>query len=189
MKNVCSPEVYRAAWNFATHKHRNQVYGGSNEGESIPYINHVASVAMEVACASANTREDIDIDLAIQCALLHDTIEDTDASFDELERLFGNSVASGVAALSKDDTLPTKEEQMRDSVARIKKEPKEVWMVKLADRISNLNQPPHNWDDERKIAYRVEAVLIMNELGASNAVLAARLSSKISEYSKYLSTK
>jgi (p)ppGpp synthase/HD superfamily hydrolase len=51
-------------------------------------------------------------------------------------------VISGVAALTKDETLPSKQEQMIDSLKRLKFEPKCVQMVKLADRITNLAPAP-----------------------------------------------
>ena len=47
--------------------------------------------------------------------------------------------------------------QMADSLARIKQQPKEVWLVKLADRSANLGKPPHYWSAEKILAYRQEA--------------------------------
>jgi len=95
---------------------------------------------MEVLMANANT-EDFNVALAIQAALLHDTIEDTDTTFSEVEENFGTAVANAVLALTKNESLP-KEEQMMDSLKRIKKLPYDVWAVKMADRITNLQKPP-----------------------------------------------
>ncbi len=186
MSNLWSADIYQKAWAFATRKHSGQTYGGTHEGEQIPYINHIASVAMEVSLATAKTLDVVDANLAIQCALLHDTIEDTDATYTEVCELFGRPVADGVMALSKNENLPTKQAQMEDSIARIKLQPKEIWMVKLADRITNLYHPPFYWSDEKILSYQKEAQYILDQLGASNEALANRLLQKINEYPAFL---
>jgi len=58
-------------------------------------------------------------------------------------------VAIAVSSLSKNENLP-REMQMQDSLDRILQLPKEVWAVKLADRITNLQPPPAYWDAEKK---------------------------------------
>jgi (p)ppGpp synthase/HD superfamily hydrolase len=148
--NSWDREKYIKAWKFATKHHTGQKYGGSEPDEYIDYINHIGMVCMEVIWALQHTQEKYDADLAIQCAILHDTIEDTDASFDDIKSMFGEQVANGVLALSKNEKIQSKEEMMTDSLERIKKQGKEVWMVKLADRISNLNAPPFYWDNTKK---------------------------------------
>lgn len=171
-----------AAWNFASLAHKDQTIPGTD----IAYINHIGTVAMEVMGAVSSAPDGIENpDLAILCALLHDTIEDTEASFDELLERFGQDVADGVQALSKDTALPTKVAQMADSLARIKACPKEVWMVKLADRITNLQPPPAYWTKEKCAAYRDEAIAILGALGEAHALLAQRLQSKIDTYVRY----
>lgn len=179
------PDIYAKAWSFASKQHSGQTYGGAQEGERIEYINHIASVAMEITWAlqsdtSANSA------LALQCALLHDTIEDTDTSYSILHSEFGEAVANGVLALSKNEALPTKEAQMRDSLERIKQQPREVWMVKMADRITNLYHPPHYWTNEKILAYRDEALVIYQELYTANTQLAQRLQQKIAAYPQFL---
>jgi (p)ppGpp synthase/HD superfamily hydrolase len=71
---------------------------------------------------------------------------------------------------------------MRDSLARIRAQPAEVWMVKLADRITNLQAPPHYWTREKIRAYRAEAREIHAQLGAACDVLGPRLLEKIEAY-------
>ena len=78
---------------------------------------------------------------------------------------------------------------MMDSLMRIKKLPVEVWAVKLADRITNLQPPPSHWDNEKKKKYRTEAQFILDELGTGNLFLANRLKEKILEYEKYIGKK
>jgi len=57
---------------------------------------------------------------------------------------------------------------------------------KLADRITNLQPPPVNWDKEKILAYWEESKLILNELGDGNDYLAARLQTLISSYVKFI---
>ncbi len=71
---------------------------------------------------------------------------------------------------------------MNDSLKRIKLLRPEVWAVKLADKITNLQPPPPHWNNERKISYREEAKLIHSELKYGNEFLAKRLERKIEEY-------
>lgn len=178
-------DAYAKAWRFAAIYHQGQSYGGIHPGEQINYLAHIGNVAMEVIWALQHETE-IDGNLALQCALLHDVLEDTSATYAQLHKTFGPAVADGVQALSKDASLLDKAEKMRDSLARIKQQPREVAMVKLADRINNLEHPPYYWNNAKILAYRDEAQWILDELGASCAVLAARLGRRIAEYPKFL---
>lgn len=118
--------------------------------------------------------------------ILHDTIEDTSSSYGDIKNEFGIEVADGVLALSKDKTLPSKQEQMIDSIHRIKVQPKEVWMVKLCDRITNLQPPPNSWDKTKITNYRDEAILINTELGSASKFLSDRLKTKMLGYDQYI---
>ncbi len=169
---------YIKAWNFAAHAHQGQTMPGSE----IAYINHIGNVTMEAMTAVALSTNIDNPDLLVQCALLHDVIEDTDCTVDEIEALFGTAVANGVQALSKNPDLPTKKAQMADSLARIKTQPHEIWMVKLADRITNLQPPPKHWTPQKIMYYRSEAKLIWETLGPANPYLANRLQQKIDTY-------
>jgi len=174
-------DKFAAAWEFATLRHLGQTYGGRREGEHIPYINHLASVATEVLWA-IGADPDWDTDFAMQCALLHDVIEDTGTSFDTVASEFGIRVAQGVAALTKDSSIACPIAQMDDSLRRIRQQDKEVWVVKMADRISNLNHPPFYWDRHKIEQYREEAQRILAALGPANKKMAERLAKKISDY-------
>lgn len=138
---------------------------------------------MEVMSAIVRTDDALsDPDLVVQCAVLHDVIEDAGVTADSLEERFGASVAAGVQALTKDESLPTNQVQMLDSLERIRLQPKEIWMVKMADRIVNLQPPPSHWTSEKINAYREEAQLILDRLGDANQPLANRLRKKIERY-------
>ncbi len=151
MSSTWSQENYIRALNFAATAHKGQTAPGSD----LPYIVHITLVAMEVIAALAY-EDGLDGDLAVQCALLHDVIEDRGISHQKLAAEFGLQVANGVLALSTNDSLESKQEKMVDSLARIKAQPREIWLVKLADRITNLQPPPLHWDLIKVGRYREE---------------------------------
>jgi len=141
-------------------------------------------VSMEIM-AALNHETDIDGDLAVQAAILHDTIEDTDTTYEELLSEFGQKVADGVLALTKDKNIE-KQDQMSDSLRRIKLQPKEIWMVKLSDRITNLQPPPSYWTTEKRKRYLDQAKLILDELRFGSNFLSKRLNEKIQTYQFYI---
>lgn len=175
-----SADTYQSALRFAAIAHQGQRFPGTE----LPYLLHVAFVAGEVMAALSEGAQPLDGDLAVQCALLHDVIEDTKVTPAELRHAFGDAVADGVQALSKDPSLPH-DLQMQDSLDRIRRQPREVWMVKLADRISNLQAPPPHWTAPRIAAYAVEAELIRSTLQSGSPPLARRLADKIKQYKQY----
>jgi (p)ppGpp synthase/HD superfamily hydrolase len=173
------------AWHIATKMHDGQKYGGANNGEQIEYLNHIGSVVFEIL-AAISADPTLNGDLAVLCAMLHDTLEDTSLTFAEVENKFGSQVAKGVLALTKDARIPDKKEKMTDSLRRIKEQPREVWAVKMADRICNLYAPPFYWDLQKKRDYQEEARLIHRELHSACPYLAERLQRKIDEYEKFM---
>ena len=174
-------------WQLASKLHNGQKYGGHKDGEQVEYINHIGSVVFEIFNAIQST-ENINSDLAIKCAILHDTIEDTTLTYESVNELFGHEVACGVLALTKNDEIEGQTEKMLDSLKRIKEQPVEIWAVKLADRITNLYEPPYYWNDEKKLKYIEEAKVILDELKDGNKYLAERLEIKIKNYYSFLST-
>ena len=128
-------ENYIKALEYAANAH-----GEQKTPKGLPYMVHVTSVAMEVINACENSKLEIEkSNLAISCALLHDVIEDTNITYDELYVDFSEAIANGVEALSKDKSLESKQEQMKRSIEMLLEQPYEVQMVKLADRITNLS--------------------------------------------------
>lgn len=175
-----SQASYLKAYRFAAEAHQGQLFPGTN----LSYLMHLSFVSMEViACLGIEPHHAGD--LALQCALLHDVLEDTAITFPEVEKAFGGQVAQGVLALTKKDTL-SKSTAMKDSLRRIRQQPKEVWLVKLADRITNLAPPPHYWSRDKIERYRTEACEIQAALQAASAYLSHRLARKIDEYEMYL---
>ena len=102
-----------------------------------------------------------------------------------VEDTFGNIVATGVLALTKNASLD-KKDQMQDSLARIVKQGKEVAIVKLCDRITNLQKPPLKWDKEKIKKYQLQAVVIAQALGGKNSYLDNRTQEKIKAYTAFV---
>jgi guanosine-3',5'-bis(diphosphate) 3'-pyrophosphohydrolase len=174
--------AWQQALKFAAAKHavKNQTVPGTN----LPYTVHITNVAMEILVAAQHS-ENFDAVFAVQVALLHDTLEDTETAYDELAAAFSPAIAEAVAALTKNKSLP-KPDRMNDSLQRVRKLQKEVWAVKLADRITNLQPPPKHWDAEKIKAYKLEAREILESLRGGNEYLEARLQLKIGEYERYI---
>jgi (p)ppGpp synthase/HD superfamily hydrolase len=171
-----NPDLYVRTLNFAAKAHGNQEVPGGGH----PCVVHLAMV-----CAEVLRTPGLDTDFALQCALLHDTLEDTSTTADEILHAFGTEVLVGVQALTKRADL-AKEAAMQDSLLRILECPPEVAAVKLADRITNLQPPPSNWSGEKRRAYMEEARLIHQHLASRSQVLGERLASKIKTYADYL---
>ena len=175
-------DTYQKTLRYAAEKHA--LLQQTLPDSIIPYYVHVSNVAMEILVAGTHSK-DFDTEFAIQVALLHDVLEDTAVTAEELERAFGTAVTTGVQALTKNTDLPH-EEQMMDSLLRIKNCVPEVRAVKLADRITNLQEPPLSWTTEKKQNYLLEADLILEELRSTNEYLEKRLALKISAYKEFI---
>lgn len=167
-------DLLKRTLDFAARAHGEQ----KTKGLRAPYVVHVVKVATELLRVADGS---FDVDFAMQCALLHDTMEDTGATHAELVAEFSARVADGVQALTKDDAVP-RHERMADALRRIRLQPREVWMVKLADRITNLEPPPGEWSKEKVAEYRAEAQTIYDALHEAHAGLAARLADKLARY-------
>ncbi len=151
---------------FAADKHRNQ---RRKDAEASPYINH--PIALTNVLANEGSVEDVTV---LCAAVLHDTIEDTETTEDELRAIFGQDVASVVLEVTDDKSLPKdvrKQLQIRHA-ANISSAPK---LVKLADKICNLRDilasPPADWSTERKDAYFSWASRVVDGLRGVHPVL------------------
>ncbi len=177
---MSTQDIYQKTLKYAGEKHANQLVPGSTSN----YLLHISNVVMEVIFAHKEN-EDFNLNFAVQVAILHDVIEDTLTDFNEVKNIFGSDVANAVMALTKNEKLATKFEKMADSLNRIKNQPKEVAIVKLADRITNLQKPPQNWNNDKIKSYYEEAKQIKNQLMGCNTYLEKRLALKLIEYKTY----
>ena len=133
---------------FASRKHSQQ---RRKDVDASPYINHpIALVSILAVEAGINDRD------TLCAALLHDTIEDTDTSVEELVEAFGGPVASLVQEVTDDKRLPKAERKLRqvEHAAHLSAKARSV---KLADKIANLrdvaDSPPVNWSLARRQEY------------------------------------
>lgn len=156
------------ALTFAAHKHRDQ---RRKDKESSPYINHPIALA-NILCNEGHIS-----DIAVICAaLLHDTVEDTDTTAEELEREFGAGIRDIVMQVTDDKSLEkaVRKQHQIEHAAHICDQAK---LVKLADKISNLrdmvNNPPSTWDLQRRQEYFDWAKAVIDGLRGVNGRLEA----------------
>lgn len=153
---------------FAAHKHRNQ---RRKDVDASPYINH----PLALACVLAN--EGGITDAATLCAaLLHDTVEDTDTTADELRDAFGPEISAVVLEVTDDKNLP-KAERKRLQIEHAATISSKAKRVKLADKICNLRDvahaPPAGWSLERRREYFDWAQAVVDRLRGIDARLEA----------------
>jgi len=153
---------------FAAHKHRDQ---RRKDAEASPYINH--PIALAEVLASEGGVSDFEV---LAAALLHDTIEDTATSGEELAREFGARIAAMVAEVSDDTKLP-KAERKRLQIEHAAQLSEGAKLVKLADKICNLrdvaDRPPAKWDLQRRQEYFEWAKRVIDGLRGAHAGLEA----------------
>jgi len=133
---------------FAADKHRHQK---RKDAEASPYINH--PIALANVLVDEGGVEDIEV---LCAALLHDTIEDTDTTQEELVNAFGSRIAHIVAEVTDDKNLKS-EERKRLQIEHAPRLSVEAKLVKLADKTCNLRdivvRPPAKWDLTRRREY------------------------------------
>ncbi len=160
--------VVRAAA-FAAEKHRDQ----RRKSGDVPYINHPLELARLLVEVGQQTDGDV-----LAAALLHDTVEDTDTTFAELEANFGAHVAGIVRELTDDKALP-KADRKRRQVEHAPHASPEAALVKLADKLANLTdiavRPPTSWSAEQIQAYFVWSRAVVEAIGHANEGLGAEL--------------
>jgi len=150
---------------FAAHKHRDQ---RRKNQEASPYINH------PIELATVLWAEGVHDPVVIAAALLHDTLEDTETTWQELRGEFGEEIADIVGEVT-DTKWIKKEVRKRLQVARAKHASEAARLVKLADKICNLRDvaahPPTGWPLERRQQYFEWAKEVVDRLRGTHAAL------------------
>ena len=158
-----------SAARFAALKHSDQ---RRKDAKASPYINHPIALA-ETLWRVGKVKDPV----VLAAALLHDTIEDTQTTQEELRKAFGPAVAGIVAEVTDDKSLP-KARRKRLQVEHAAEASRRAKLVKLADKICNLEDilesPPADWTVERKQEYFDWAKEVVDQVGAANAPLRRR---------------
>jgi guanosine-3',5'-bis(diphosphate) 3'-pyrophosphohydrolase len=167
--------IFRAL-QFASEKH---VHHRRKGGRDIPYINHPIAVATMLATIGDVTDPDL-----LAAALLHDTVEDTDATHEELVEHFGAEIAALVAEVTDDPSLSsaqrklTQEREASSKSARAK-------LLRLADKTCNVHdityRPPPDWSIERRMEYFNWAERVVANLRGVSEKLEARFDEVVAE--------
>jgi GTP diphosphokinase / guanosine-3',5'-bis(diphosphate) 3'-diphosphatase len=133
---------------FAANKHRDQ---RRKDAGASPYINHPIAVATVLAAEG-----DVSDEVTLIAAALHDTVEDTQTTFGELEEHFG-SVVAGLVREVTDDKSIEKMERKRLQIEHARSSSTRAKQLKIADKICNVRDvtdaPPADWQLKRRRDY------------------------------------
>jgi len=148
---------------FAALKHKDQ---RRLDDAKSPYINHPIRVATILAVEG-----NISDEIVLMAALLHDTVEDTATTFEEIEENFGKDVCDIVKEVTDNKSLE-KQERKRLQIVNAKKSSRKAKLVKLADKLDNLRDMnkylPNGWTEERRDQYFVWAKQVVDNLRGTN---------------------
>ena len=149
-----------------------------------PYINHLTEVAALLAEATGGN----DV-MLLAGGLLHDTLEDTDATYEDLEQRFGPEVAALVAEVTDDKSLP-KEERKQLQIDKTPAKSRRAKLLKIADKTSNLRSmvtsPPKGWTEARLRDYVAWAEQVVRSCRGLNAVLDAAFDKAYADAKRHL---
>lgn len=169
------------AVHFAAVKHRDQRRKGE---DASPYINHPIEVAMLLA-----TEGGVSDEATLQAAVLHDTIEDTETTSEELRAAFGARVCGLVEEVSDDKTL-AKERRKELQIEHSPHLSEHAKLIKLADKICNVRDvttAPPDWPLERRVAYLGWAEQVVAGLRGVSPALEKRFDETLAEGRRALS--
>lgn len=169
-----SAAVILSALQFAAHKHKGQYRKG---GLNVPYINH----PIDVATLLATVGEVRDVEI-LAAAMLHDTVEDTDTTPGELQRLFGAAIAKLVAEVTDDPGLSSVDRKAtQEAEAPFKSH--RAKLIRLADKTCNIHDithaPPPGWSVDRQREYFAWAARVVKALGSVNGALEAEFAARL----------
>ena len=147
------------ALEFAALKHRDQ---RRKDALASPYINHPIALANVLTREGGVTEPEV-----LAAALLHDTLEDTQTTPEELRAAFGEGIARIVEEVTDDKKL-LKADRKRLQIEHAATISREAKLVKLADKICNVrdvaDHPPAKWDLARRREYFEWAKAVVDRL-------------------------
>jgi guanosine-3',5'-bis(diphosphate) 3'-pyrophosphohydrolase len=147
-KEVDGIALLLRAIEFSAEKHRTQ---RRKDVDASPYINHPIAVAAVLARVGGVRR------IPVLCAaVLHDTIEDTETSAEELDAAFGQEICLLVQEVTDDKRL-AKDERKRLQIEHAPHLSPSAKLIKLGDKIANIkdvtDSPPSDWSGQRRRQY------------------------------------
>lgn len=163
------------ATHFSANKHRDQRRKGVR---ALPYINHPIEVAERLASVGGVYDADI-----LAAAILHDTIEDTETTPEEISELFGDDVLGLVLEVTDDKRLKKLERKRRQIEAAPHKSDG-AKQIKLSDKISNvadMTKNPPDWPANRKLEYLDWAAAVANGVVGVNPALDAEFEGTLAD--------
>lgn len=166
---------------FSAEKHSDQ---RRKDLRSSPYINHPIQVA-ETLWSVGGVRDET----LLVAAILHDTIEDTDTTPEEIRSHFGEDVLGLVLEVTDDKSLPKEVRKQLQVETAINKSPK-AKLLKLADKLCNIHDitqsPPKDWSMKRKQEYLLWSEKVVNGLRGSNKALESRYDEELKQGKRLL---
>jgi GTP diphosphokinase / guanosine-3',5'-bis(diphosphate) 3'-diphosphatase len=154
------------ALSYASKMHSTQ---RRKDNKDTPYINHPIDVARMLVTTGGIKDAD-----TLAAAILHDTVEDTEATAEDLTELFGSAIRDLVLECTDDKSLP-KEERKRLQVVNASHKSQSAKCIKMADKISNVRDisesPPVFWTIERMQEYLIWAEKVVAGLRGANKPL------------------
>jgi guanosine-3',5'-bis(diphosphate) 3'-pyrophosphohydrolase len=166
---------------FAAEKHSKQ---RRKDAAASPYINHPIAVATALAVEGCVTDEAI-----LLAACLHDTVEDTETTFEEIEQKFGTEVSNLVRNVTDDKSLE-KAQRKQLQIEHAAKASDKVKQIKIADKLCNIrditNSPPHDWSLQRRTKYINWSQEVVNVCRGVNLSLEQAFDAAIEEAHKVL---
>ncbi|XP_071051209.1 guanosine-3',5'-bis(diphosphate) 3'-pyrophosphohydrolase MESH1-like [Onthophagus taurus] len=176
----CTHEVVKAlvkCATFAAIKHKDQ---RRKDMAATPYINHPIGVAFILT-----NEADVTDAAVIQAALLHDTVEDTECTLEEIELNFGSKVMKIVKECTSDKSLP-RDVRKQQQIETAPKSSKEAKLVKLAEKLHNVRdlemRTPRGWTEQRVKQYYSFARNVYNGLKGVNTKLDVLLDELLKRY-------
>lgn len=169
------------ALDFAAFFHKDQRRKNKDKD---PYINHPIEVAKILTDCGVNDPN------IIAAAILHDVIEDTRITIEDLANVFPTPVINYVKEVTDDKSLPKVEIKKRQ-LEKMKTASDGAKMIKAADKISNCSNlftdPPESWSVEYQRGYFTWCYYVCEEIKGVNKKLDEKIESLFSRYNNYIS--
>ncbi|MBX2873176.1 MAG: HD domain-containing protein [Saprospiraceae bacterium] len=158
---------YFEALAFAAKQHQYQRRGGY---DALPYINHLIKVSSAIIQIGKEEDENI-----IMASILHDVIEDSDTTFEDLKEQFGEAVAQIVTELTDDMELPyaRRKALQVEGAGQLSAAARKIRIADKASNIRDIFSYPLDWTEEKKVAYLDNSLAVVDQIRGTHEDLEA----------------